>query len=72
MPPEVLTKKVSASSFEVGDLVDSFGCEEGRPYMPGTGKIIEIRKGEERPFVCKHDGKLFHYKASEIEPTDMY
>jgi len=57
--------------FGLGDLVDSFGCETGRPYMPGTGEIIAIKPKEERPFLCAHNNQMYSYKASEIEHTDL-
>ena len=67
------TKKFAfkLGEFSLGDLVDSFGCEDGRQYMPGIGEIISIRPDKERPFVCVHDNKMYFYKAKEIEHTDL-
>jgi hypothetical protein len=62
---------IMLGKFSLGDLVDSFGCESGRSYMPGTGMIITIRPDEERPFICEHNDRVYRYKKSEIEHTDL-
>lgn len=74
-----LTRKVAGiqktfalelEGFTLGDLVDSFGCKKGRPYMPGVGEIIAIRPDRERPYVCAHNNQLYFYNKSEIKHTD--
>lgn len=71
--PADLNKKfaIEMDGFKLGDIIDSFGCEKGRPYMPGTGHIISIMPQNERPFVCEHNDKTYRYNAKEIEHSDI-
>lgn len=56
--------------FKLGDCVDSFGCETGRPYMPGVGIILAIKPREERPFICEHGDRVYRYKKAEISISE--